>query len=170
MKLATIFNDFFSKIVSSLQIPESNNIDPQYEIMSCPTLKSIVKYRRYPSITAIQDAYKGSSFSFSTVERVDVIREIKNLSKKKAIQDDDIPVKILKENVNFFAEYICIFCNHAITTSNFPSFLKMKNITPIFKKGSKNNKKNFRPVSILSVLSKKFSKINCLYLLSLKTS
>ena len=119
MKLATIFNDYFSKIVSSLQIPESNNIDPQYEIMSCPTLKSIMKYRRYPSITAIQDAYKGSSFSFSTVERVDVIREIKNLSKKKAIQDDDIPVKILKENVNFFAEYICIFCNHAIISLLF---------------------------------------------------
>ena len=40
---------------------------------------------------------------------------IKNLSKKEAIQDDNIPVKILKENVTFFAEYIYIFlqlCNN----------------------------------------------------------
>ena len=102
-EVANIFKDYFSKIVSSLQVPESNNIDPQSERMSCPTLKSIMKYRRHPSIIAIQDVYKGSSFSFSTVEKVDLIRKIKKPSKKKAIQDDVIPVKILKENVIFFA-------------------------------------------------------------------
>ena len=118
-----------------------------------------MKYRRHPSITAIQGVYKQSSFSFSTVEKVDVIREIKNLSKKKAIQDNDIPVKILKDNVNFFADYICIFYNYTITTSKFPSVLKMANVTPIFKKGSKNKKENFRPVSILPVLSKIFEKL-----------
>ena len=80
--------------------------------MSCPTLKSIIKYIRHPSITAKQDAYKGSSFYFSTVEKLDVIREIKNLSKKKATQDDDIPLKILKENINernVFAETFAVF-------------------------------------------------------------
>ena len=158
-EVPNIFNDYFSKIVSLLQIPESNIIDLQFERMSCPTLKSIMKFRRHPSITAIQDAHKGSTFSFSTVEKVDVIREIKNLSKKKAIQDDDIPVKILKENVNFFAECICIFYNYAITTSNFPSFLKIANVTPILKKGSKSKKENFRSVSILPVLSKIFEKL-----------
>ena len=80
---------------------------------------------------------KKDLFLSSTVEKVDVIREIKNLSKKKAIQDDDTPVKILKENVILFAGCICTFCNHAIRTSKFPLFLKMANITPIFKKRSK---------------------------------
>ena len=65
-----------------------------------------MKYWRHHSIIK-EDAYKGSSFSFSTVEKVDVIRKTENLSKKP--QDDEIPVKILKENVNFFAEYICTF-------------------------------------------------------------
>ena len=80
--------------------------------MSCPTLKSIIKYIRHPSINAKQDAYKGSSFYFSTVEKLDVIRGIKNLSKKKATQDDDIPVKILKENINernVFVETFAVF-------------------------------------------------------------
>ena len=36
-------------------------------------------------------------------------------------------------------------------TSKFPSFLKTANLTPVFKKGSKNKKENFRPVSILPV-------------------
>ena len=80
--------------------------------MSCPTLKSIIKYIRHPSITAKQDAYKVSSFYFSTVEKLDVTRGIKNLSKKKATQDDDIPVKILKENINernVFVETFAVF-------------------------------------------------------------
>ena len=102
-----------------------------------------MKYRRHPIITAIQHAYKRSPFSFSTFEKVDVIREIKNLSKTKAIQDENILVKILKGNVNFFAEYICIFYIYAIAASKFPSFLKMANVSPIFKKGSKNKKENF---------------------------
>ena len=72
-----------------------------------------MKYIRHPSITAKQDAYKGSSFYFSTVEKLDVIREIKNLKiKKKATQDDDIPLKILKENINernVFAETFAVF-------------------------------------------------------------
>ena len=80
---------------------------------------------------------KKDLFLSRTVEKVDVIREIKNLSKKKAIQDDDTPVKILKENVILFAGCICTFYNHAIRTSKFPLFLKMANITPIFKKRSK---------------------------------
>ena len=71
-----------------------------------------MKYIRHRSITAKQDAYKESSFTFSTVEKLDVIRGIKNLSKKKATQDDDIPVKILKENINernVFAETFAVF-------------------------------------------------------------
>ena len=105
-----------------------------------------MKYRRHPSITAIQGVYKRSSFSFSTVEKVGIIREIKNLSKKKVIQDNDVPDKILKDNVNFF-------------DSKFCSFHKMANVTPIFKKGSKNKKENFKPVSILPVVSKIFEKL-----------
>ena len=72
-----------------------------------------MKYIRHHSITAKQDAYKESSFYFSTVEKLDVIREIKNLKiKKKATQDDDFPLKILKENINernAFAETFAVF-------------------------------------------------------------
>ena len=84
---------------------------------------------------------------------------IKNLCKNEVIHDDDIPAKILKEYLNFFAEYICSVYNNAIPTSKFPSFLKMSNVTAIFKKGSKNKKENFRPVSILPTLLKIFQKL-----------
>ena len=34
------------------------------------------------------------------------------LKHKKATQDSDIPVKVLKENADFFAKYVYIFFNH----------------------------------------------------------
>ena len=128
------------------------------------------------------DTFQGSSFSFSTVEKFDVIGKIRYLSKKKAIHDDDTPVKILKANAYFFAKYICIFYNNTITNSNpvdterklnvhktfnlhsvytekFPSYLKMVNVTPVFRKGSKNKKENFRPVRIFTALQKIFQKL-----------
>ena len=48
---------------------------------------------------------------------------------------DDIPFKKIW-NVHFFVEYICILYTNAIMTSKFPPFLKMTNVSPIFKKGS----------------------------------
>ena len=41
-----------------------------------------------------------------------------------------------------------------IDSSTFPASLKLSHITPVFKKGSKNSTKNYRPVSILPNISK----------------
>ena len=65
-------------------------------------------------------------------------------------QGEVIPGKILKENVSFFAEYNRIFYNYAITTSKFPSFLKMANVTAIFKKRSKNKYENLDQSALTS--------------------
>ena len=37
----------------------------------------------------------------------------------KAVHDIDIPVRILKENAEYFAEYICFQFNEAICASKF---------------------------------------------------
>ena len=41
-----------------------------------------------------------------------------------------------------------------------PSDWKDANITPLFKKGSRNKSENYRPVSLASVVSKLISDIN----------
>ena len=43
----------------------------------------------------------------------------------------------------------------------FPTSLKLANITPIYKKGSKNSKENYRPVSILPNIQKMYER--CLF-------
>ena len=81
------------------------------------------------------------------------------LNVSKTIQESDIPVKIIKANENFFAEAVCFYFNKALENGKFPNCLKLANITPVFKKGARTSKNNYRPVSILPVFSKIFERL-----------
>ena len=87
-----------------LQNPEDNL---HSRLSSNPVLQAIMKYRYHPSINIIRHyCQRFPSFYFSVVDINIVLKEIRKLSIKKAIQDTDIPVKVLKENEEFFAEQI----------------------------------------------------------------
>ena len=87
--------------------------------------------------------------------------EKKNLNTAKASQQSDIPNKILKQNSDDFAGYFCGNINQCISKSMFPPDLKLADVTPVYKNKSKNSKDNYRPVSILSNISKIYER--CLY-------
>ena len=70
----------------------------------------------------------------------------------------EIPIKILKESTLCFPELTnCI--NESLTNNKFPDTLKLSDITPVFKKLDPSDKANYRPVSILPLVSKVFEKI-----------
>ena len=48
--------------------------------------------------------------------------------------------------------------NQAVTTREFPSNLKNADVTPVFKKNNPLSKENYRPVSVLPIISKVFEK------------
>ena len=73
-------------------------------------------------------------------------------------QDTDIQTKIIKENADIFAFILLARLNDSVEKSNFPSSPKKANITPVFKKGDRNSKDNYRPVSLLPNLSKIFER------------
>ena len=116
------------------------------------------KWRNHPSILAIVPEYKnGANFSFSFVSKEDVpIKKVLHVS--KAIQNSDIPVKIIEANENFFAETICFYFNKSLENGKFPNCLKLANIILVFKNGTRTSKNNYRPVSILPVFSKIFER------------
>ena len=100
-------NDFFSSIVTSLNLPESKNADPLSDSLDHPTLKAIVKWRTHPSVLTITAVHENRErFTFSCVTIADVAKEITILNSSKAIQEADLPVKLLKDNKDFFAAYI----------------------------------------------------------------
>ena len=123
------------------------------------SLKPLCSHTAYPNIIAIKEnCTSKSDFNFSFVEKVDILKEIKMLQSNKATQNTDIPTKLIKDNADIFAEFIFISLNKCIEQSVFPSKLKLANITPVHKKNSKSSKENYRPVSILSNISKVYEK------------
>ena len=66
---------------------------------------------------------------------------------------------VLKENAEFFAEQICHQFNEAICSSKFPATFKFANLTHVFKQGTRNLKDNYRPISILPIISKIFEEL-----------
>ena len=82
---------------------------------------------------------------------------MKNLRSDKA-KADEIPVEILKNSECCFSELTkCI--NKAFNENKFPDTLKLSDIVPVFKKLDPTDKTNFRPVSVLPLLSEVFEKI-----------
>ena len=70
----------------------------------------------------------------------------------------EIPIQILKES-EFTFEILTNCINKSIETGCFPDSLKEANITPIFKKDDPLDKSNYRPVSILPLISKVYERL-----------
>ena len=75
-------------------------------------LKAIVKYKTHPSIIFKSFSLRFSSFYFSQVDKKMVL--LKTSKFHKVVQESDPHVKILKENVDYFAEYTCFEIDEAI--------------------------------------------------------
>ena len=66
---------------------------------------------------------------------------------------------MIKVNRDIFSEFIMHNFNKRISTAGFPDILKSAEVKPVFKKKSRIDKENYRPVSILRVISKIFERL-----------
>ena len=153
-KVATIFNIFFSNVLKTLEV----NIESDAlvdELNLDPVTIAIKKYDTHPSVLRIKENnIDVETFSFQTIDLKSVVHEIALLGNSKATPKDSIPVNIIKDNNDIFAFKICVDFNSSIKDGTFPSNQKYADVSPIFKKGVKLDKSNYRPVSLLSTLSK----------------
>ena len=119
-----------------------------------------MKYRNHPSIIAIQNKCKDKgSFNFIAVDQKQSDKEILKPDVNKASQNSDIPIKALKENIDIFSNFLINSFNNSIKLSTLLEILiKHADITPLYKKGKKDMKGNYRLVGVLPDLSKIFEK------------
>ena len=150
---AEVLNKFFSNIVKNLKILKYEKLSRNFEQVKDPVLKAILKYKNHSSIITIKEKSKNSKFTFHEVSNEKIIKEIKRLNKNKVSQKSDIPIAIIHENADIFADFLAESLKGANKTYNFPDCLKLADITPLHKKKIKDNKENYRPVSILPVYS-----------------
>ena len=114
----------------------------------------------HPSILMINDKNNSTdNFTFKSVTENEVYKLLKSLDAKKAIGVDGIPPSIVKISAGILAKSLTKIINQSISENNFPSSLKIASILPLFKKDERSDKKNYRPVSVLSSLSKIFGKV-----------
>ena len=80
--------------------------------------------------------------------------KISSLKNNKANGPNSLPTKIMKEFKKEISIPLSLIINLSFSTGIFPNRLKLANIFPIHKGGDKDNCNNYRPIALLSNISK----------------
>ena len=88
-----------------------------------------------------------------------VILVFKDLNDTNAFGCDNIPFTYLRDALPVLIYYVFTIINTSIVTGIFPKLWKHPFVIPYFKSGDIDNVSNYRPISLLPILSKVLEKI-----------
>ena len=117
------------------------------------------KFEDHPSVREIKSQrFSEETFEFCQVGEQDVFKAILSLNASKSVSGN-IPTRVLKIAAASCTPFLTSCFNDCITSGIFPDRLKLADIIPSFKKGSHTDKANYRPISLLPVVSKIFERL-----------
>ena len=133
VEIANVMNEYFAKVGPSIadKIPV---VDAGVNIPNTDNQKNV--------------------FNFQYVDNEYVLKELLSLPDNKATGVDDIPSKLLKLCAEEIVSPLTYIINLSLSTGIFPNNWKKARICPVFKGGEDTEPCNYRPISILPVLSK----------------
>ena len=138
--VAVIMNEFFVEKIQKLKIKFFDappNYDHCYKAMAGKTCSLGLKY----------------------VSMKKVLKILKNLKPSKSIGVDEIDSYSLKIAADIIAPAVHHITTLSIMQRKFPTSFKFAKVIPLHKKLSRLDRKNYRPVSILSPLSKVLERV-----------
>ena len=94
-----------------------------------------------------------NTFVFTSIDKNCVLKILRNIPNGKATRLDNIQVRLFKITAPAIASSLTYVINLSLETGTFPLEWKTARISPIHKKGSKTEPGNFRPISVLPVIS-----------------
>ena len=162
------------KFWSLLAARTKNKSTPGYLIennqeISDPTSKASVFNRFFSSIFAPWNkdhiphcpSTEDDSLRHIELDETDIKTAIKNLDPTKAPGPDGIPTRVLKDCADELIPNLTKLFNTSLTQGSVPQEWKEANVVPVLKKGDPTNPSNYRPISLLPVISKLFER--CIY-------
>ena len=162
LEVIKTFQNFFSSIVKNSNI-ERVETHLSKTTQDNPVFTSIEKFSKHPSIVSIRKGMEANTnkFSFKYEKRKKFLTEIHNLNSRKASQQNDIPVKILKKNSDICSCILHHNFNNFLFSNKFPNYLKKAYITPVYIKDENFLKTNYKPIRIFLIASIIYGR--CLY-------
>lgn len=84
---------------------------------------------------------------------------IQNQSSSKAAGYNNIPVRLVKDGAGIIADPLGKLFNTSISSGGYPTLWKYGQVTPVFKKGDKNLKSYYQPITVLVSFHNIFERI-----------
>ena len=100
-----------------------------------------------------------NGFSFTAITEGNILKLLKNINPYKGAGLDNIAGKFLKEGASVLAIPVTQICNLSISSKVFPDKCKHAKLKLLFKKGITTEPKNYRPISLLPLISKIIEKV-----------
>jgi hypothetical protein len=100
-----------------------------------------------------------SSLQNLIINREKVLQIIRSLDPKKAHGCDEVSISMIKICDESILEPLCMIYEKCLESGIYPALWKRANVIPVHKKGSRQSKQNYRPISLLPIFGKIFEKI-----------
>ena len=159
--VAEILNSYFLNITDTLGLDPLFKDTDQNETVDQMVNQAVEKCKNPNSIVRIKEKAKNfPSCGFTHANPWEVSEQIDALNTKKA-PSGGIPSKVLKMSKKDICPHLTDCINTSINDCVFPEELKAATVSPVFKNRESYLKYNYRPISVLSSVSKIFERIIC---------
>ena len=98
-------------------------------------------------------------FRFKTIDVRNIRNAVGKMKTSKVFGTDNISSYFLKLAMPYIENSIAYILNTSLKSSRFPDDWKTARVSPAFNEGEKSDKFNYRPLSILPVISRLFEKL-----------
>ena len=139
-----VFKNYYSTLADNLlkKLPTPPNKYTFNSIIQC--------YRHF---------IQADAFHLTYTTKMDIEKILRGTNVRKAVGINDLSGCFLEDGSRVLSKPISELCHPSIKLGRFPDSCNIAKLKSLFKKGSKTNPSNYRPISLLPLISKIIEKL-----------